>query len=282
MIKYLILLIIVLFLLDFVLKNKFFKNIKFYFNFILKKIGLLNNNSIDNSKNKKNIKQKNNDLIKNKENNGGKLNIKDEISNLIKKLENNINLPLNVSLLKDCSLEDKNNIIFFINKNLKSSDTVIKSPIKYCINNYDYSNIYEIKNFIINTNLKFKNINYNCDIELNLVFIPSKKNNIFIHDNIFLKLNGLFKIDNINLLKININNENNTNNANNAKNVNNANKPNNSNNANANNSNNVNNTSNSNKFKIDYNISKKEVDVYEPDSEIITTNSTLFHDIALV
>ena len=66
MIKYLILLILVLFLLDYVLKNKLLKNIKYYFNLILKKLGLSNKNSInDNDKNnKKNNKETNNDLNK--------------------------------------------------------------------------------------------------------------------------------------------------------------------------------------------------------------------------
>ena len=309
MVEFLILLFLIFVIVNYITNDKLLKKIILYFNILLTKLGFIDKNEANNEDNKDNKDNKenkenkennenkdnneNNNENNNEDNNENKNinnnvvslnnshkenNIIKEIIKKLKKYKNNINLPINISLSYTCNNIDEEHIKNFLNDLLKLSKTKFMTPINYCLNNYDYSNIYEIKNFLINTDLVINKKKRNCDITVKMIFIPSKDSNIFIHKNKFNKLYGLFKIDKIKLVKLNEVKDNKEIKKDNFK-------DNFKNNFKIDyNNNNINNKNNNNidLSKSVSNVILKESDIYESDSNLITTNSIYSHDIALV
>lgn len=205
-----------------------------------------NNNKIreqeTTQKNKKKTEQKINKEIKQEENINNKTKYTNDLINKnLKKLEKKITLPMNVSLTYKCSKYDQNNIINYLKKNMDFRNIEIISDINYQFND----NKYEIKKFNFKTELKYDNNEYNCTIEISLIFTPINEENIFINNNIFNKKYGNYNINFINLIESYEINKNNTNNIN---------------------------------YNINY---KEESEKYEPDSIIDTTATNQIIDVAL-
>ncbi len=289
-IKKIIILLFLLVVVNYILKDKLFTKIKN----VIKK--LFNYSELDTEKNNKiennNISDKTNiKLSTNNSNiNHNKNKIDDQNNDILKKISifleknnTNISLPINISKTVECDDNDYTNIIKFIKNKFKINNCKIISPIVYCNNQLNKKSIYEIKKFKIFMELPYEKNKYKCICDLSIIFLPVNESEIFTNNFIFSRKFGSFKILNIKLITIdnnlNFNDKINDNNI-------------------------VNNKVIDNKINLDVNKNNKlesviedsnksinnfiknkillDNQIYAPDSEIITTESMIDHDIALL
>jgi len=280
-IKKIIILLFLLVVINYILKDKLFtkvKNItKKLFNY--SELNTEKNNKIENNNFSNNQKLSTN-TPKNNHNENKTNNQNDifkKLSIFFEKNNTNINLPINISKTVECNENDYNNIIKFIKNKFKLNNCKIMSPIVYCNNQLNKKSIFEIRKFKILLELPYEKNKYKCICDLNIIFLPVNESEIFTNNFIFSRKFGSFKILNIKLIAIdnnlNFNDKVNDKVINNKINL---------------------DTNKNNKLESFVEDSNKSINnfiknkilldnqIYAPDSEIITTESIIDHDIALL